>query len=227
MGEKPVEYLTGHAEFFGLDFLVTPDTLIPRLESEYLVQQAIQIIADQKISHPVIADIGTGSGCLGLSLAFNLAQRQIPYTIFLSDISPQALKVAEQNAAKLLTSTANLFFETSDLLKSFPSIKFDLLLANLPYIPTKNLSRLNPSVRDYEPRLALAGGTDGTLHINRLLKDLPPFLSRGGVAIFEIDDTHSLTSFTIPRALSTQIDKDLHGLPRYLTVRLKTSSLLD
>lgn len=227
IGDQPVEYLTGHADFFGLDFLVTSDTLIPRLESEYLVQQAIQIITDQKIAHPIIGDLGTGTGCLGLSLALNLTRQQTPYTIFLSDISPDALEVAKQNAERLLPSTVNLFFELSDLFSHFPPIKFDLLLANLPYIPTSNIAHLDASVRDHEPQLALDGGPDGALYLNRFLKDLPNFLSDRGTALLEINDTHTLSNFVIPSSLSAQIQKDLHGLPRYLIVCHPSQTLLD
>ncbi|KKS64400.1 MAG: Release factor glutamine methyltransferase [Candidatus Collierbacteria bacterium GW2011_GWF2_42_51] len=158
IGDQPVEYTTGHVEFLGLDFLVTPDTLIPRLESEQMVTDALQFIDDHDLAHPTIADIGTGSGCLGISLAVKLAKRQIPYSIFLSDISLKALKVADLNAQRLLHSPENLFFLESNLLENFPKIQFDLILANLPYIPSKNIAGLDPSVKDFEPKIALDGG---------------------------------------------------------------------
>jgi release factor glutamine methyltransferase len=220
LGEKPIEYVTGHAEFLGLDFLVTEDTLIPRLESEQIVNLALQFIDDHDLAHPVITDIGTGSGCLGLSLAVKLAKRQIPYSIFLSDISPQALKVADLNSQRLLHSPENIFFLGSNLFESFPPIKFDLILANLPYIPTKNIDTLESSVKNFEPKIALDGGPKGNLFINALLAKLPQFLSRGGQAIFEIDDTHSLDSFTIPQELSFTIKNDCFDKPRFLIVNL-------
>jgi len=216
LGEKPVEYATGHVEFFNLDFLVTSDTLIPRLESEKIVTLALQHIEDHQISHPVIADIGTGSGCLGLSLAVTLAKKQLPYTIFLSDISPQALKVADLNAQRLLPSPENIFFQESNLFESFPKIKFDLILANLPYIPTKNVSALDPSVKNFEPKIALDGGPKGNLFINALLDKLPQFLAKGGQAIFEVDDTHTPNSFSIPESISTKIEDDCFQKPRFL-----------
>ena len=216
IGEKPVEYVTGHVEFFGLDFLVTPDTLIPRIESEQIVTMALHYIEDQDLTHPVIADIGTGSGCLGLSLAVALGKRQTPYTIFLSDISSQALKVADLNAQRLLHSPENLFFQESNLLESFPNIKFDLILANLPYIPSKNIENLDSSVKDFEPKIALDGGSKGNLFINALLSKLPQYLSQDGQAIFEIDDTHDLDSFSIPKNLSFKIENDCFQKPRFL-----------
>jgi release factor glutamine methyltransferase len=216
IGEKPVEYVTGHIEFRGLDFLVTEDTLIPRIESEKIIDIALKFIDNRNLAHPVITDIGTGSGCLGISLAVILSKRQIPYTIFLSDISPKALKIADLNAQRLLHSPENLFFQESNLFESFPQIKFDLILANLPYIPTKNIAGLDSSVKNFEPRVALDGGSKGNLFINALLAKLPQFLSKTGLAILEIDDSHTLSSFAIPKKLSVKIEGDCFNKPRFL-----------
>jgi len=220
IGDQPVEYATGHAEFLGLDFLVTPATLIPRIESEQIVAEALQFIDDHELAHPVIADIGTGSGCLGISLAYTLKKRQIPYTIFLSDISAEALKVANLNVQKLLHSPENIFFQKSNLLRDFPPVKFDLILANLPYIPSKNINSLDPSVKDFEPHLALDGGPKGNLFINALLDQLPQYLNKNGQAILEIDDTHTPKSFSIPKNLSCRIENDSFNKPRFLIVTL-------
>jgi len=217
IGEKPVEYVIGHVEFLGLDFLVTENTLIPRIESEQIVSDALQYIDDHNLAHPTIADIGTGSGCLGVSLAYKLSKRQIPYTIFLSDISLKALKVADLNAQRLLHSPENIFFLESNLLENFPKIQFDLILANLPYIPSKNIAGLDSSVKDFEPKIALDGGPKGNLFINALLDKLPHFLSKNGVAIFEIDDTHTLESFSVPKEISAKITKDCFEKNRFLT----------
>lgn len=221
IGEKPVEYVTGHAEFCGLDFLVNKATLIPRLESEKIVQLAFAYLTSQKISHPIIADVGTGSGCLAISLAAKLVKIDLPYTIYLSDISPKALALSEQNAARLLPSTVNLFFEPSDLFENYPQIAFDLVMANLPYIPSESMASLSPSVKDFEPRSALDGGPKGNLYLNRLLGSLPNFLSKQGLAILETNDTHSVSDFTIPPELDSQIASDLYGVPRFLIVHLK------
>lgn len=219
--EKPVEYVTGHAEFCELDFLVNESTLIPRLESEKIVQTSLDHIQDRKIPHPVIADVGTGSGCLGLSLAVKLFREQIPYTIYLSDISPEALKITQQNASRLLTSPANLFFEQSNLLENFPKIKFDIIIANLPYIPSGDIDLLDSSVKDFEPRTALDGGPEGTIFINQLLQDLPSFLSDRGLAILEINDTQALQDFHFPSGLSVKFEKDLFGVNRFLILHQK------
>ena len=217
-GEEPVEYITGHAQFCGFDFLVNVSTLIPRLESEKIVTLALGFIEKHELAHPAVADIGTGSGCLGLSLASTLLKKQIPYTIYLSDISLPALQTAQENAQRLLFSPANLFFLESDLLESFPRIKFDVIVANLPYIPTETISTLSSSVKDYEPKSALDGGPKGTTTIDRLLKQLPQFLSSQGIAILEIDDTHSVEDFSLPKNLAASIEKDLYGVSRFLII---------
>lgn len=221
IGEKPVEYVTGHAEFCGLDFLVNESTLIPRLESERIVQMAFDHLTRLEISHPIIADVGTGSGCLAISLAAKLVKINLPYTIYLSDISPEALAVSEQNAARLLPSTVNLFFEPSDLFENYPQVHFDLVMANLPYISSESIASLSPSIKDFEPRSALDGGPEGNFYLNRLLDSLPNFLSKQGLAILEINDTHSVSSFTLPKEIDSQIASDLYGVPRFLIVHLK------
>ncbi|KKT63890.1 MAG: Release factor glutamine methyltransferase, partial [Candidatus Collierbacteria bacterium GW2011_GWC2_44_30] len=221
-GEKPVEYITGHAEFCEMDFLVNSSTLIPRLESEKIIKIATEFIEKHQLSHPAIADIGTGTGCLGISIASRLAKKQTPYTIYLSDTSSEALKTATENAHRLLPSPVNLFFLKSNLLDDFPHIKFDVITANLPYIPSHTISSLSPSVKDFEPLSALDGGANGTTIINRFLNQLPEFLSFQGVAILEINDTHNLDSFSLPPAVQVSIEKDVFGVPRFLTVSPKS-----
>ncbi len=216
-----MEYVTGHVEFRDLDFLVNPSVLIPRLESEKLVQLALEHVQTQVLEHPAIADIGTGSGCLGLSLASALQKQQTPYTLYLSDISPSALSTARENAERLLPSPVNLFFQESDLLDNYPHVKFDIILANLPYIPSDNIPALPHSVKDFEPLSALDGGHDGAVFINRLLKQIPHFLSTKGVALFEIDDTQTINTFSIPKTLQVSAEKDLFGVSRFLLVSLK------
>jgi len=217
-GEKPVEYITGHADFCGLDFLVNEHTLIPRLESEKIIQIAFNHILSQNIAHPIIADIGTGSGCLGLSLVFKLQKNEIPYSLFLSDTSATAINTARENTIRVLPSPANIFFEKSDLLESYPKIKLDLVLANLPYIPSGNIPSLPSSVKDFEPRSALDGGPQGTTLINRLIHNLPEFLSEKGIAIIELNDTHSQKDFPLPPSLSSTLEKDSHGKSRFLLI---------
>ena len=221
IGEQPVEYITGHAEFYGLDFLVNPSVLIPRLESEKIVHLAVNYINRQNLAHPAVADIGTGSGCLGLSVAAYLIKQNTPYTIYLSDTSVPALNLAKENAGRILRSPENLFFQESNLLENYPHIKFDIILANLPYIPSNNIATLPESVKDFEPVSALDGGPGGTQTINRLLTQIPQYLSDRGIVIIEIDDTHDLNSFSFPQKLQASIERDLFDVPRFLIINQK------
>lgn len=153
----------------------------------------------------LIADVGTGCGCIGITLA-----RKYPdATVYLSDISDKALAVANRN------STGQILLK-SDLLESYPKILFDVIVANLPYVPTKRLPRLPAAVRKYEPHLALDGGPDGTKLINRLITQLPKHLKKGGLAILEIDDTHTLRKFQIPNSMTGETKKDKYGRNRFL-----------
>lgn len=211
VGETPVEYLTGHAEFCGHDFLVNKYTLIPRIETEEIVNQIIdKLPLPNQNSSFVIADIGTGSGCLGISTAIKMTQLDLKnITLYLSDISSDALDVAKKNAQALLPNSVELKLLTSDLLLNYPdNLKINLLLANLPYIPSQRISTLHSSVKDYEPHLALDGGSKGSELINRLLEEIPLHIGDSFSGIFEIDYVHQLSDFHIPHQLSSEIIKD-------------------
>ncbi len=179
---KPVAYITGTQYFAGLDLLVSPATLIPRPETEELIELVSLYIAE----HPGdlrIIDIGTGSGAIALALAYRFGKR---LSITGYDISEEALVIANQNKVKL--SLNNVKFEQADLLLS--ASKADIIVANLPYIPSDRLSELAADVRDHEPRLALDGGPDG-FDLYRRLFDQILLLAKPPKALFcEIDDTH-------------------------------------
>ncbi len=195
----PDEYVTGTAKFCGRKFFVSPNVLIPRVETEEIIAMIP--------SANLIADVGTGSGCLGITLATKFPQA----TVYLSDISKKALVVARKNATREIIIK-------SDLLKNYPDIIFDVIVANLPYIPTKRIPRLLAAVRKYEPTMALDGGLKGTTIINRLLSQLPKHLKPTGMAILEIDDTHTLKSFNIPKNFKAEIKKDQFGRNRFLVL---------
>ena len=205
--EKPEEYKQGFAMFCGQKFIVSPDVLIPRIETE----EIIDIVAKchpELVSGSHIADVGTGSGCIGITLA----QKFPKATVYLSDIDEKALKVARKNAKSKIMK-----FLKSDLLENYPKdVFFDVIVANLPYIPTSRIKTLQPSVKDFEPRVALDGGPRGVTLINRLISQLSKHLKNNGMAILEIDDTHTLKSFEIPKNFSGEIKKDLLGRNRFL-----------
>lgn len=175
-----VAYLLGHKEFYSLNFLVNKHTLIPRPDSEALIDEALNYLEKNKIKTPKIIDIGTGSGCLIIALAKNYQQ---PAQFCALDNSSRALKVAKSNIRKHQLKN-QIKLNKSDLLSNIPEQKFDLVIANLPYLTKKQLKE--PSIQK-EPRNALYGGADGLYFYKKLLKQLPPYLSKKYCLLLEID----------------------------------------
>lgn len=210
---EPLPYVIGHWEFYGLDFNLTPSVLIPRPETELLVEQGIKWLRLHPPQHKVV-DVGTGSGCIGIAMAKNIPDLRL----LLTDISLEALSVAKINAEKygLLD---RLEFLQADLLDGVPG-PFDLICANLPYIPTPKMRKL--PVSDREPRLALDGGLSGTEVISRLLGQAKGQLVSGGLMLLEIESSHgdevkTLAKYHYP-ASKVQILKDLSGLDRCVEI---------
>jgi release factor glutamine methyltransferase len=179
---EPIAYLTGQREFMGLPFTVSPAVLIPRPETELLVEEAL-IQARMRLeqgTEPVVADIGTGSGAIAIALAVH--EPRLPL-IYATDISAEALSVAACNAYDLGV-TDRVRFLQGHLLAPLPE-PVDLLLANLPYISVNEAQVLAPDVRNYEPSVALFGPDDGLGLIRQLLKEAPPYLRAGAVILLE------------------------------------------
>lgn len=195
--QRPVEYITGKVEFYNRVFSVTPDVLIPRVETEELVHLALTSIQSNTNQEPVIADIGTGSGAIGITLYLELLQLNYNPTLFLSDISENALKIAQSNKEHLIDqskedNTTTLTLLKSDVFKNYPeNILFDLIVANLPYIPSARIHTLDSSVKDFEPHLALDGGHQGVKYISSLIDQAQSRLKPGGTLLLEVDDTHT------------------------------------
>jgi len=218
---EPFPYVLGHWEFFGLDFEVTPDVLIPRPETELLVEKAIVWLQESKVRR-TIADIGTGSGAIAVSLAVNVRDADILAT----DISPKALQVAKRNAEKLGASN-HIEFVECDLLPDKNSFRndhlaFDLICANLPYIPTQTLSHL--PVFGREPTLALDGGADGLHLFRRLLNIVPQWLAPNALILLEIEATLGMQVLNLAYDMFDQAEihlhQDLTGRDRLLEIRL-------
>jgi release factor glutamine methyltransferase len=213
-GGAPLPYVLGRWEFFGLQFEVTPDVLIPRPETELLVERAIGWLQ----AHPDrrrAADIGTGSGCIGIALAANVPELRVTAT----DISAEALKMARRNAMKNGVSH-HVEFMCCDLFP--PELEFDLIVANLPYIPSRTLHTL--PIFGREPTLALDGGTDGLDLIRRFLTAAPDRLVPGGLLLMEIEAAEgsaalSLACDTFAEA-EIHLHKDLAGRDRILEVQV-------
>jgi release factor glutamine methyltransferase len=185
---KPLPYVVGHWEFFGLDFEVTPDVLIPRPETELLVEKALAWL-EQRADASSVIDVGTGSGCIAISIATRFQKVQFTAT----DISPGALEVAKRNAGKF--SAANrIKFICCDLLPE-KTRTYDLIVANLPYIPTKKMEAL--PIYGREPTLALDGGSDGLDLVRRLISLAPGYLSPGGMMLLEIESSQGMAALSL------------------------------
>ena len=174
----PLPYLVGKQAFFGLDFIVTPDVLIPRPETEQLVEETIQWLEEHPLRRKMV-DVGTGSGIIAVTLADHFDGLKISAV----DISTEALAIAKKNALKFGVDQ-HIEFLQSDLLKNCPG-RFDLIVANLPYIPSETLKSL--SVSRHEPLLALDGGQDGLDLISRLFAQSIDKLNPGGAMLLEIE----------------------------------------
>ena len=176
---EPIQYIAGVCEFYGLPFRVTTDVLIPRPETEHLVEKAIALAATW--NHPHIVDVGTGSGAIAIALAHALPKAQITAV----DLSPAALDVARDNAERNHVST-RIRFLPSDLLMGFENHRFDLIVSNPPYVPLGERAALAVEVREHEPAMALFAGEDGLEIYRRLIPAASRVLSSGGSLVVEI-----------------------------------------
>ncbi len=227
---EPLEYVIGVASFYGYKFKVTPDTLIPRIETEQLVELAEEKIYERafdeskggdKMNEVNVADIGTGTGCIIISLAKEL---RVPAHYFATDISPKALNIAQQNIdAYELQDEIKL--QEGNLLEPIDEkVKFDVVIANLPYVPAPDIPTLPDSVKNYEPKLALDGGEDGAQTIKELLAQTNERLNPNAVIILElqpkiIDTVAEFAKKIYPEAkIYTQ--KDQFEIDRFLIIEI-------
>jgi release factor glutamine methyltransferase len=218
---EPLQYIKGTQEFYGLDFEVTPDVLIPRPETELLVETALEILKGTR--SPLVCDVGTGSGCIAVSL---LHTRPDARAVAL-DVSPPALEVAARNAARWWVAERITFY-VSDCFDALTSgehseTRFDLVASNPPYIAEDDLGGLQREVRDHEPRVALTPGGDGLSVIRRLVSEAPRHLKPGGHLLIEIGfDQHESIAALVDARVWTLLDihTDLQGIPRTVVLRL-------
>jgi len=214
---EPLQYITGRQDFFGLEFEVTPDVLIPRPETELLVDAALELL--KEIPSPFICDVGTGSGCIAVSV---LRMRKDARAFGL-DISLAALAVAERNAERHSVRD-RMTPMISDCFAALhpPNTIFSMIVSNPPYIPENDVATLQREVSDHEPRIALTPGGDGLQLIRRLLEDAPPFLKLGGHMLLEIGfDQSAVVRELIDSRVWTLVDvrPDLQGIPRVVILQ--------
>jgi release factor glutamine methyltransferase len=213
---EPLAYILGRREFFGLDFLVDARVLIPRPETEFLVEEALRLA---KTRHsPLLADVGAGSGAIAVSLAVHLPQA----TVYALDDSPEALAVAAQNARRHGVAGRIRCLE-GNLLAPLPR-PVDFITANLPYVATPEWADLAPEIRQYEPRTALDGGPDGLVLIRGLLAEAAPYLRFRSALLLEIGAGQGQAVTTLAERLcpgaEIRLHQDYAGLDRLLVVQV-------
>ena len=182
---RPLPYITGEAWFYGRPFKINRAVLIPRPETEMLVEAAREFCRGE--SAPVLADIGTGSGCLAVTVALEIPEAQV----WATDLSGDALKLARKNIVRYALEERVTQLRGDLLVPLPPELRCAVIVSNPPYIPEAEISDLQPEVRDYEPRLALSGdgeatGLDGTALHRRLLLEAPPYLKPRGWLLLEV-----------------------------------------
>jgi release factor glutamine methyltransferase len=236
MRREPMSYILGTREFWSLDFEVTPDVLIPRPETELIVEEALEIrdLAEKGVRHlfpgrrekgavllfptrPLIYDIGTGSGVLAIVLAREFPEARIIAT----DISPHALRIARRNAARHGVADRITFVETSFL--DGLEDRAELIVSNPPYVPALSKPALSPEVRDYEPDVAVYGGDDGMDGLRRVVEDAAARLAPGGWLIVEFGYGQEEAVVTLVNASPVlsliKVRGDLQDIPRTLVAQ--------
>jgi release factor glutamine methyltransferase len=236
-GEIPIEYFTGKVDFSNLVLNIGPQALIPRVETEELLNLAMKLLAGLKQDDVSILDLGTGCGAIALALINQLIKanyQKRKWYFYLTDSSTEALTLAKENYDELLLSRVDkrflkIDFLLSDLLDKVPkNSKFDLVLANLPYIPSVKIEGLASSVKDFEPIMALDGGETGFDLIAQALEQLLTgnFLNDGAALLFETDESHDQQFvkehfYFILDIFETSFLKDQFARQRFLQLRKK------
>ncbi len=214
---EPLAYILGEREFYGRTFRVDQRVLIPRPETETLIDLCTEFVEHNNVAQPKICDIGTGSGIIAIMLAEQLPNANITAT----DISTKALELAKINANH---HSVNIYFVVEDATRTLTRGNFDIIVSNPPYIQTHTLDDLQPEVRDWEPRRALDGGPDGMNVLRPLIRSLSELLRKNGptAAFIEIDPTVVTSCLDVSRQIlpdaEIQIHRDFAGLERFLVI---------
>ena len=212
---EPLQYITGHQEFWGLDLLVSPSVLIPRPETEHAVETALELLRGMEAPH--IVDIGTGSGCIALALASELPGARVDA----ADVSVQALEVARSNAERLGLAQ-RVQFAASDLLEAYlgGGPRFDMVISNPPYVGKQEADKLQVEVREHEPHCALFGGEQGLDIYRRLIPQASQVLKPGRWLVMEIGYSQEEAIHILLRDWNeVRSVADLKGIPRIVVAR--------
>lgn len=217
VNHEPIQYISGKAGFYGIELQVNGDVLIPRPETERLVELALELIDPEKETR--IIDIGTGSGCIAIALAKNAPLARIEAI----DISEEALLLARSNAAA--NEVSNIQFEKNDILSIIPEGRYDLLVSNPPYVSQSEMVGLMPEVREYEPAWALSDGGDGLKFYRRFAEIAPQLVIPGGSLLLEVGrEDHPgrvMELFSSGLFRATELVKDYNGDDRVLKTSLR------
>jgi release factor glutamine methyltransferase len=217
----PAQYITGHQEFWGMDLIVTPAVLIPRPETEHVIETVLKLEAASEGSRPTrtlrLVDAGTGSGCIALALAKEWPEAEIHAT----DISSAALEIARANAARLQLES-RVHFHEADLLRGFEPCTFDFVVSNPPYVGESEKDQVQLEVRKFEPRQAVFAGPTGLEVVSCLIPQARAALKTGGWLVMEISGT---IAEEVKRLLAgwndVQVTEDLQGIPRVVSARTR------
>jgi release factor glutamine methyltransferase len=218
----PAQYITGHQEFWGMDLIVSPAVLIPRPETEHIIETVLELAkstAERRAFPLVIVDVGTGSGAIALALAKELPAAEI----HAADISPEALEVATANAARH-ELTSRIKFHQADLLEGLSPASFDFVVSNPPYVGESEEDSVQLEVRKFEPRTAVFAGPTGLEIIERLIPQAKLTLKPGGWLVFEISGTiaeavrHNLAGWA-----EIRLTNDLQGIARVAAAKKPSS----
>ena len=211
---EPLQHIVGSTSFCGLEIKVSPDVLIPRPETEILAERGWKYLSSISPA-PTALDFGTGSGCIAIALASHSPEARIVAV----DVSENALKVAQENAAKNNVADRIEFLHSNGFEKISATQQFDLIVSNPPYIASAEITTLQPEVRDFDPRLALDGGTTGLDFYTRLAKEAPAHLKPGGKIMIEYGDDQAAEIqklFEVRQWTIDAIERDYTNRERFL-----------
>jgi release factor glutamine methyltransferase len=214
----PTQYIIGHQEFWGLDLLVSPAVLIPRPETEHVVETVLELVKEYPFDGPghlKLIDVGTGSGCIALALASELPHAEIQAC----DISEGALEMAQTNAARLDLGE-KVLFRKSDLLAAYTDEKFDFVISNPPYVGEADADKVQKQVREFEPKIAVFSGVEGMDIYRRLIPQAHNALRPGGWFVAEIGYSEEAKVRNLLAGWTDiQVTADLQGIPRVIAAR--------